>query len=94
MAGPVGPLYLNTPNFSFMLPWLAYDGPEPDASLQRNAVIDLFRDYAKRNTVPVRMGTEATRITRRAATAAWIARPQSGFRPSPAVGRVPVRCGQ
>jgi cation diffusion facilitator CzcD-associated flavoprotein CzcO len=38
--------YLNTPNFSFMLPGLTYDGPEPDAFLPRDAVIDLFRDYA------------------------------------------------
>jgi putative flavoprotein involved in K+ transport len=26
--------YLNTPNFSFMLPGLTYDGPEPDAFLR------------------------------------------------------------
>jgi hypothetical protein len=37
---------LNAPNFSFMLPGLTYDGPEPDAFLPRDAVIDLFRDYA------------------------------------------------
>ncbi len=54
--------YLNTPNFSFMLPGLTYDGPEPDAFLPRDAVIDLFRDYAQRIAAPVRLGTEATRI--------------------------------
>jgi putative flavoprotein involved in K+ transport len=27
--------YLNTPNVSFMLPGLTYDGPEPDAFLPR-----------------------------------------------------------
>ncbi|HEU4668662.1 MAG TPA: NAD(P)/FAD-dependent oxidoreductase [Arthrobacter sp.] len=56
--------YLNTPNFSFMLPGLTYDGPEPDAFLPRDAVIDLFRDYARRISAPVRLGTEATRIGR------------------------------
>ncbi|HJW01385.1 MAG TPA: NAD(P)/FAD-dependent oxidoreductase [Arthrobacter sp.] len=55
--------YLNTPNFSFMLPGLTYDGPEPDAFLPRDAVIDLFRDYAQRIAAPVRLGAEATRIT-------------------------------
>ena len=56
--------YLNTPNFSFMLPGMTYDGPEPDAFLPRDAVIDLFRGYAKRIAAPVRLGAEATRITR------------------------------
>ena len=56
--------YLNTPNFSFMLPGLTYDGPEPDAFLPRDAVIDLFRDYAQRIAAPVQLGTEATRIAR------------------------------
>jgi hypothetical protein len=45
-----------------MLPGLTYDGPEPDAFLPRDAVIDLFRDYAQRIAAPVRLGTEATRI--------------------------------
>ncbi|UEL29516.1 NAD(P)/FAD-dependent oxidoreductase [Pseudarthrobacter sp. L1SW] len=56
--------YLNTPNFSFMLPALTYDGPEPDAFLPRDAVIDLFRDYAPRISAPVRLGTEVTRMRR------------------------------
>ncbi|WP_426976369.1 flavin-containing monooxygenase [Pseudarthrobacter sp. O4] len=56
--------YLNTPNFSFMLPGLTYDGPEPDAFLPRDAVIDLFRDYAQRIAAPVQLGTEVTRIAR------------------------------
>lgn len=56
--------YLNTPNFSFMLPGLTYDGPEPDAFLPRDAVIGLFRDYAQRIAAPVLLDTEATRIGR------------------------------
>ncbi len=55
--------YLNTPNYAFMLPGLTYDGPEPEAFLPRDAVIGLFRDYAQRIAAPVRLGTDATRIT-------------------------------
>ncbi|MDR7161330.1 NAD(P)/FAD-dependent oxidoreductase [Arthrobacter sp. BE255] len=54
--------YLNTPNFLFRLPDLTYDGPEPEAFLPRDAVIDLFRDYAQRIAAPVQLGMEATRI--------------------------------
>ena len=56
--------YLNTPNFLFRLPGLTYDGPEPDAFLPRDAVIGMFRDYARRIAAPVQLGTEATRIAR------------------------------
>lgn len=55
---------LNTPNFFFRLPELTYDGPEPDTFLPRDAVIDLFRDYARRIAAPVKLGTEASRISR------------------------------
>lgn len=61
---PGGSFYLNTPNFSFILPGLTYDGPEPAAFHSRAAVIDQFRDYAQRIAAPVRPGTEATRIAR------------------------------
>ena len=54
--------YLNTPNFSFLLPELSYDGPEPDAFLPRDEVIGLFRNYAARINAPVRLGTEVTRV--------------------------------
>lgn len=53
--------YLNTPNFSFLLPELSYGGPEPEAFLPRDEVIGLFRDYAARINAPVRLGTEVTR---------------------------------
>jgi putative flavoprotein involved in K+ transport len=56
--------HLNTPNFFCRLPELTYDGPEPDAFIPRDAVIDMFRDYAQRIAAPVQLGTEATRITR------------------------------
>ncbi|XAS68107.1 NAD(P)/FAD-dependent oxidoreductase [Micrococcaceae bacterium Sec5.7] len=55
--------YLNTPNFSLMLPELTYDGPEPDAFLPRGEVIGLFRDYATRIAAQVRLGTEVTRVS-------------------------------
>lgn len=55
--------YLNTPNFSFLLPELTYDGPEPDAFLPRDEVIGLFRNYAARINAPVQLGTEVTRVS-------------------------------
>ena len=64
--------YLNTPNFAFLLPGWTYDGPEPDAFLPRDAVIDLFRDYARRIAAPVQLGTEVTRV----------AEANSGFKPN------------
>nr|WP_142045569.1 NAD(P)/FAD-dependent oxidoreductase [Arthrobacter sp. SLBN-100] len=56
--------YLNTPNFFCRLPGLAYEGREPDAFIPRDAVIDLFRDYAQWIAAPVQLGTEVTRISR------------------------------
>jgi putative flavoprotein involved in K+ transport len=55
--------YLNTPNFTFRLPELTYTGPDPDAFIPRDAVIDVFRDYAQRIAAPVQLGTEATRVS-------------------------------
>jgi putative flavoprotein involved in K+ transport len=56
--------YLNTPNFAFLLPGMTYDGPEPDAFLPRDEVIELFREYARRIAAPVQLGTEVTRVAR------------------------------
>ncbi|UKA55536.1 NAD(P)/FAD-dependent oxidoreductase [Arthrobacter sp. FW305-BF8] len=56
--------YLNTPNFAFLLPGMTYDGPEPDAFLPRDGVIELFREYARRIAAPVRVGTEVSRVAR------------------------------
>jgi putative flavoprotein involved in K+ transport len=62
--------YLNTPNFAFLLPGWTYDGPEPDAFLPRDDVIELFRNYARRIAAPVRLGTEVTRVSTADGTAA------------------------
>lgn len=56
--------YLNTPNFAFLLPGMTYSGPEPDAFLPRDEVIELFREYARRIAAPVQLGTEVTRVAR------------------------------
>ncbi|MET4145493.1 NAD(P)/FAD-dependent oxidoreductase [Arthrobacter sp. UYCo732] len=55
--------YLNTPNFSCVMPGMPYDGPEPDAFLPRDTVIGLLRDYAARIAAPVRLGTDVTRVS-------------------------------
>ncbi|MFL4476513.1 flavin-containing monooxygenase [Paeniglutamicibacter sp. MACA_103] len=49
---------LVTPNFSLQLPGQPYQGPDPDAYLGRDAVIELFRGYAGGIDAPVRLGTE------------------------------------
>lgn len=51
---------LVTPNFALQLPGMPYEGPDPDAYLGRDAVIELFRGYAGRIQAPVRLGTEVT----------------------------------
>ncbi|GAA1887902.1 NAD(P)/FAD-dependent oxidoreductase [Paeniglutamicibacter psychrophenolicus] len=51
---------LVTPNFALQLPGMPYDGPDPNALSGRDAVIELFRDYAGRIAAPVRLATEVT----------------------------------
>ncbi|GAC1373933.1 MAG: NAD(P)/FAD-dependent oxidoreductase [Pseudarthrobacter sp.] len=53
---------LNTPNFSLMLPGMPYTGPDPDAFMPRDDVVDHFRQYARTIGAPVRTGTDVTRI--------------------------------
>jgi putative flavoprotein involved in K+ transport len=71
--------YLNTPNFAFLLPGMMYDGPEPDAFLPRDEVIELFRDYARRIAAPVQLGTEVTRVARADGGAADVGFANDGF---------------
>jgi putative flavoprotein involved in K+ transport len=54
---------LNTPNFSLDLPGMPYAGPEPEAFMARDDVVDYFRDYATRIDAPVRTGTDVTWIS-------------------------------
>lgn len=54
--------YLNTPNFSLSLPGMPYSGPDPDAFMPRDAVVEYFRHYAKAIGAAVRTGTDVTRI--------------------------------
>jgi putative flavoprotein involved in K+ transport len=73
VAGPVG---LILPEHSQLLvhaAGLTYDVPWAGAFLPRDAVIDLFRGYVQRIAAVVQLGTEATRIVRRAADPARFA---------------------
>ncbi|GAB3564439.1 NAD(P)/FAD-dependent oxidoreductase [Arthrobacter alkaliphilus] len=54
---------LNTPNFSLDLPGMPYSGPEPEAFMARDDVVDYFREYARRIEAPVLTGTNVTRIS-------------------------------
>lgn len=53
---------LNTPNLSLMLPGMPYAGPDPDAFMPRDDVVDYFRQYARTIGAPVRTDTDVTRI--------------------------------
>ncbi len=53
---------LNTPNLSLALPGMPYAGPDPDAFMPRDDVVDYFRQYARTIGAPVRTDTDVTRI--------------------------------
>ena len=53
---------LNTPNFSLALPGMPYSGPEPEAFMPRDDVVNYFRSYAQGIGAPVLRGVEVTRV--------------------------------
>ena len=53
---------LNTPNFSLDLPGMPYAGPDADAFMPRNDLIEYFRHYGESIGAPVHTGTDVTRI--------------------------------
>ncbi|MBO1266627.1 flavin-containing monooxygenase [Arthrobacter cavernae] len=54
--------FMNTPNFTLDLPGMPYDGPEPEAFMPRDAVVELFRRYVQVIGAPVRTGVDVTRV--------------------------------
>jgi putative flavoprotein involved in K+ transport len=56
--------YLNTPNWSQLLPGCRYEGPDPDAFASLREVISRLEQYAKSFASPVREGVEVTRVRR------------------------------
>ncbi len=55
--------HLVAPNFCLLLPGMPYAGPEPDAFMARDAVIDYVRSYAEFCAAPVRLGCHIERLT-------------------------------
>jgi putative flavoprotein involved in K+ transport len=53
---------LVAPNFTLLLPGMAYDGPDPDAFMPREGVLDYMRRYAASFGAPVRLGTAVNRL--------------------------------
>lgn len=47
---------LVTPNWSFRLPGMEYDGPEPDGFMPRDEIVASFERYVARFKLPVRYG--------------------------------------
>lgn len=56
--------YLNTPNWTLLLPGFEYRGPEPDAFASRLEVIEYLERYGKSFRAPVREGVNVSRVRR------------------------------
>src|SRR5579871_6066845 len=51
-----------TPNWTVRLPGYEYAGPEPDAFMGRDDVVDFITSYAERIRAPVRTGVTVERV--------------------------------
>lgn len=56
--------HLVAPNFCLLLPGMPYAGPEPDAFMPRDEVIDYVTKYASFCRAPVRLGCNVDRLER------------------------------
>jgi len=55
---------LNAPNWTFRLPGYAYDGPNPDAFMSRDELVEAFTSYADLIKAPVENGVDVTSVER------------------------------
>ncbi len=55
---------LNAPNWIFRLPGYSYAGPDPDAFMLKNELVDEFTGYARLINAPVEEQTEVSRVSR------------------------------
>ncbi len=53
---------LVAPNFTLLLPGMHYAGPDPDAFMPRDGVVDYLRQYAASFAAPVRLGMAVHRL--------------------------------
>ena len=53
---------LNIPNWSFTLPGFPYDGPDPDAFMGRDEIVERFTRYATLISAPVEKGIDVTAL--------------------------------
>ena len=56
---------LVSPNWTTSLPGLPFDGPDPDAFMPRDDIIERVRRYADAISAPVELGTEVQRLAPR-----------------------------
>lgn len=54
--------HLVAPNFTLLLPGMPYTGPDPDAFMPRDQVIEYVRSYAPHIGAPVRLGQKVERL--------------------------------
>jgi putative flavoprotein involved in K+ transport len=55
--------HLVAPNFTLLLPGMPYAGPDPDAFMARDGVIDYVKAYGAFCRAPVRLGSAVKRLT-------------------------------
>ena len=55
--------HLVAPNYTLLLPGMPYAGPEPDAFMARDDVIEYVKAYAAFCRAPLRLGTAVTHLT-------------------------------
>jgi putative flavoprotein involved in K+ transport len=55
--------HLVAPNFTLRLPGMPYSGPEPDAFMPRDQVIEYVKEYAASFAAPLRLASRVTRLT-------------------------------
>lgn len=55
---------LVTPNWSFRLPGMEYQGSDPDGFMSRNEVVASFERYVQQFNLPVRYGVQVTAVHR------------------------------
>ncbi len=53
---------LATPNWTFLLPGAAYDGPDRDGFLPRDEIVTTFEHYAAGNDLPVAFNVDVTSV--------------------------------
>lgn len=69
---------LNTPNWAFRLPGAEYQDSQPDAFMERPAIVARFADYVERFHLPVHYGAAVTAVEQNGANSRFRVRAAGG----------------